>query len=164
MGAIAETFRQWPGTSRSLHPTTSVCINGAQADHFIRHHSLTWATGSDSQFDQLMTRPNMKILLIGVGWNRCSALHTAEFFAKPRRSKLRRFKTGPADSPWQQTADVADDIGRLFPDVGTAFEDTGRVIQAKLGLAECRLCELADLVDYASTWISAANRQSGDLH
>ncbi|WP_274594845.1 AAC(3) family N-acetyltransferase [Parasedimentitalea marina] len=71
---------------------------------------------------------------------------------------------GTLRSPWQQTADVADDMGRLFPDVGTAFEDTGQVIQAKLGLAECRLCGFADLVDYASTWISAANRQSGDLH
>lgn len=164
MGIIAETFRCWSGTERSRHPTTSVCINGAQAEYYTRDHSLEWATGGDSPFGHLMKRPNMKILLIGVGWNCCSALHTAEFFARPQRTKIRRFKTGPGDSPWQETPDVADDMNRLFPDVGIAFEGTGRVTHGKLGSSDCRLCEFSELVDYASTWISAANSQSGDLH
>ncbi len=162
MGFIAETFRRWPGTLRSPHPTTSVCINGAEAEHYTRTHSLAWSTGIDSPFGQLMQRPNMKILLIGVGWNRCTALHTGEFFSHPRRTKIRRFKTGHGNSPWQETPDVADDMNRLFPDVGAAFENKGLVTQGKLGLADCRLCGFSKLIDYASSWISAANAQSGD--
>lgn len=162
MGLIAETFRKWPGTLRSPHPTTSVCVNGAEAEYYTRIHSLAWSTGIDSPFGQFMQRPNMKILLVGVGWNRCTALHTGEFFAHPRRTKIRRFKTGPGNSTWQETPDVADDMNRLFPDVGAAFEDKGHVTQGKLGLADCRLCGFSKLIDYATSWISLANTQSGD--
>lgn len=31
MGAIAATFRTWPGTRRSDHPATSICLHGVDA-------------------------------------------------------------------------------------------------------------------------------------
>ena len=162
MGAIAETFRTWPGTRRSPHPTTSVCANGAGAEQLTAEHPPSWATGADSPFGKLMQRPNTKILLVGVGWNQCTALHTGEFFAAPRRTKRRRFKTGPGNSPWQETLDVADDNNRLFPDVGAAFEGSGAVSLGKLGQADCRLCDYAGLVDFSANWFSTANAASGD--
>ena len=60
-------------------------------------------------------------LLIGVGWNRCSALHAAETIAEHKRTKTRRFKSGPRE-PWVEAPDVADDNDRLFPLVGAAWE------------------------------------------
>jgi len=75
----------------------------------------------------------MKILLIGVGWNRCSALHTAETFAQHKRTKMRRFKNGGPNGSWIETPDVADDMNRLFPAIGEAFEKTGAVSFGKFG-------------------------------
>lgn len=164
MGVIAETFRTWPGTVRSTHPSTSVCLNGLDAEKLVARHSLDWAMGPETPFGALYHRPNSKILLMGVGWNRCTALHTAETFAETRRTKTRRFKTGRLDSPWAETQDVADDLGRLFPAVGAALEATGRVTNGKLGHADCKFADFKDLVDFASEWINQANLESGERH
>ncbi|SLN32273.1 SPBc2 prophage-derived aminoglycoside N(3')-acetyltransferase-like protein YokD [Roseivivax jejudonensis] len=164
MGVIAETFRTWPGTERSDHPNVSICLNGRGAAELTASHSRAWATGPDTPLGRLCDRPATKILLIGVDWTRCTALHTAEARARHRRTKLRRFKSGPNDADWVETHDVADDLGRLFPAVGAAFEAAGRVHRGRVGAAECRLCDLAELVGFAAEEIDAANRASGDLH
>ena len=87
MGVIAETSRTWPGTQRSGHPAVSICLNGLKASDFLEEHSLAWATGERTPLGKLLDRQAMKILLVGVGWNRCSALHTAETFAQYKRTK-----------------------------------------------------------------------------
>ena len=163
MGIIAETFRTWPGTHRSNHPAVSVCLNGLNANEFLREHSLAWATGANTPLGNLCDRQSMKILLIGVGWNRCSALHTAETLAEHRRTKTRRFKTVGVDGSWIETPDVADDMNRLFPTVGDAFERTGAVSLGTFGNAQSRICDYRTLVDFASGWIDSTNKQSGDL-
>lgn len=164
MGVIAETFRTWPGTLRSEHPTTSICLNGLDANKFIAKHSMAWAMGSETPLGAMRYRPQMKIVLIGVGWNRCTALHTAEFFAQTRRTKTRRFKRGGASGEWVEFPDVADDLNRLFPPVGAAFEQTGAVIVGTLGSAKCLVCDFSELIDFASYWINDANKDSGDRY
>ncbi|KMW58864.1 aminoglycoside N3-acetyltransferase [Candidatus Rhodobacter oscarellae] len=159
MGVLAERFRTWPGTLRSGHPTISVCAHGAGAEQVVAQHPLDWACGPDTPFGAFLRRPNAKVLLINVGWNRCSLLHTAETLADPRRVKTRRVKH---EGKWVESPEVADDLGRLFPSVGAAFEDTGAVRTGPVGKAEARLCSAPDLVDFGSEWISAANEASGD--
>ncbi len=162
MGIIAETFRTWPGTKRSSHPTLSICLNGLNAASFLEEHSLAWGTGEHTPWGKLKDRKPMKILLVGVGWNRCSALHTAETLAEHKRTKVRRFKNGGMHGSWIETPDVADDMNRLFPAVGQAFEDTGAVLTGTLGNATCYSCDFSDLIDFARDWIDAANKHSGD--
>jgi aminoglycoside 3-N-acetyltransferase len=41
MGAIAETFRTWPETSRSLHPCASICLRGPDAQQSGVIHQLS---------------------------------------------------------------------------------------------------------------------------
>jgi len=132
-GQVTETFRTWPGTKRSDHPAVSICLNGKKANDFLKEHSLAWATGEKTPLGKLRDRHAMKILLIGVGWNRCSALHTAETFAQHKRTKMRRFKNGGPNGSWIETPDVADDMNRLFPAIGEAFEKTGAVSFGKFG-------------------------------
>jgi len=132
------------------------------ANDFIEKHSLAWATGEKTPLGRLRDRQAMKILLIGVGWNRCSALHTAETFAQHKRTKSRRFKNGGPNGSWIETPDVADDMNRLFPAIGEAFEKTGTVSLGVFGDAECRVCDFRSLVDFASDWIDCANKRSGD--
>ena len=162
MGVIAETFRIWPGTQRSDHPAVLICLNGKKANDFLKEHSLAWATGEKTPLGKLRDRHAMKILLIGVGWNRCSALHTAETVAQHKRTKTRRFKNGGPNGSWIETPDVADDMNRLFPTIGEAFEKTGAVSFGKFGGAECKVCDFRSLVDFASDWIDCANKRSGD--
>ena len=164
VGIIAETFRTWPGTKRSQHPSLSICLNGRDADDYVAGHSLAWGLGPETPFARLYHRPSTKILLIGVGWNRCSALHMAETMADHRRTKTDRFKTGRHDNTWIEVTEVADDNGRLFPQVGRAFEETGAVTFGALGAADCKLCQFSELVDFASPWIDDANQRSGDRH
>ncbi|MFD0860164.1 aminoglycoside N(3)-acetyltransferase [Roseovarius aquimarinus] len=160
MGVIAETFRTWPGTRRSSHPTVSICLNGPDAERLLAEHSLAWATGPQTPLGKLRDFPRMKILLIGVGWNRCSALHTAETLADHRRTKTRRFKS---EGAWIETPDVADDMNRLFPKVGAAFEDAGLASRGAIGDATCIICEYKSLVEFGTEWIDTANRTSGEL-
>ena len=164
MGVIAEVFRTWPGTQRSDHPAVSICLNGPKADDFLAQHSLAWATGEETPLGRFRYRKAMKILLIGVGWNRCSALHTAETLATHKRTKIRRFKIGAGDGSWTETPDVADDMNRLFPAVGAAFDDAGFVSKGKFGNADCQICDFRALVAFAADWIGKANEQSGARH
>ena len=159
MGAIAELFRTWPGTVRSAHPGVSVCINGRDAAKFTQEHARGFACGPGTPFVSLMERPAAKVLLLGVGWNRCTMLHTAETLARPRRLKVRRQKEG---GRWHENEDVADDIGRLFPAAGASFEATGAVSEGSVGNAVAKLAPMAELVRFATAFISAANRESGD--
>lgn len=158
-GSVAEAFRSWPGVRRSLHPTSSVLLWGADAEGYAADHdALDWPTGPASPWGRLCARPDMKILLIGVMWNRCSALHAAESRAPHRRSVMRHFLH---DGRWIDAPDVADDNGRLFPLVGADFEASGAVRIGKVGAAEARICSYADLVAFGADWLDARNMADG---
>jgi len=160
-GAVPEAFRSWPGCVRSPHPTSSVLMWGADAKALATPHDPNgWATGPKTPWGRLRARPNMKILLIGVGWNRCSALHSAETLARHKRFQQRHFKSGPGGA-WITAPDVADDLGRLFPLVGAAWEAEGDVVKGRVGAAECMLTGYDALVSFASTWIDQRNQQDG---
>jgi len=158
-GAVPEAFRAWPGALRSAHPTSSVLMSGPDAaDYVAPHDPLGWPTGPDTPWGRLRKRPQMKILLIGVRWNRCSALHAAESIAAHRRTTTRRFKL---DGAWVDGPDVADDLSTLFPLVGQAWEDAGGVDYGRLGGADCLLTDYDPLVAFAADWLNERNRADG---
>lgn len=160
-GAVPEAFRSWPGIVRSNHPTSSVLLLGRDAQGYAaKHDPHDWATGPKTPWARLKDRPAMKILLIGVGWDRCSAFHAAESAAAHRRSVMRDIRHG-ANGAWIQAPDVADDLGRLFPLVGEAWEATGAVVTGKVGNAYCRLTDYGALLSFATDWIDRQNQQDG---
>lgn len=160
-GAVPEAFRSWPGIVRSNHPTSSVLLLGRDAQEIAAGHDPhDWATGPRTPWARLKDRPAMKILLIGVGWDRCSAFHAAESAAAHRRSVMRDIKHG-ANGAWIKAPDVADDLGRLFPLVGKAWEDTGAVVTGMIGNANCRLAGYGALLSFATDWIDRQNQRDG---
>lgn len=160
-GAVPEAFRRWPGVIRSNHPTSSVLLLGHDAAELATDHDpYDWATGPETPWGRLRDRPAMKILLIGVGWDRCSALHAAESVATHRRTILRDIRHG-ANGTWIKAPDVEDDHGRLFLPAGKAWEETGAVITGKIGNAESRLTGYGTLVTFAADWIDRQNRKDG---
>lgn len=165
-GIVPETFRRWPDVIRSAHPTSSTLLLGPDAKDLSRGHDLLgWPTGPDTPWSRLRSRPHMKILLIGVGWNRCSALHVAESAAEFKRTVTRTIKLGNGpDARWIKAPDVSDDLDRLFPLVGAAWEETGNVRLGKIGDADFKLTSYNKLVEFAVTWISEKNKIDGILH
>ena len=75
-GYITEQFRQMKGVHRSKHITHSVAAWGALGSQ-IASLPCSTAWGFDSPF-QLLHENNGKILMLGVGYNRCTMIHKVE--------------------------------------------------------------------------------------
>jgi aminoglycoside 3-N-acetyltransferase len=79
-GILTETLRHFPGALRSGHPTYSVAAVGRLAGLLTRDRENASALGRGSSFGDALQH-GAKILLLGVGNNRNSALHHAEVLA-----------------------------------------------------------------------------------
>ena len=149
MGAVPETFRNWPGTMRSHHPVESVCANGPLAAKITAPHPLAYSEGPDGPFGRLHELDS-RILLLGVGFNRCTALHYAESLAPNRRVTTVRFPVlEDGKRLWKQVQNVADDLDTHFPVLGEQYLASGRPGRGKVGQAEAVLVDMRDLVDFA---------------
>jgi aminoglycoside 3-N-acetyltransferase len=149
MGAIPETFRNWPGTRRSDHPLESVCARGPRAEEITRDHPIAFSEGPGSPFARLYDLDS-RILLLGVGFNRCTALHFAESLMAKRRLMTVRFpRLDGLQREWVEAPNVADDRGTHFPLIGAQYLSTRRAIEGTVGEAEAVYVRMRDLVDFA---------------
>ncbi len=149
MGAIAEAFRTWPGTLRSTHPLESVCARGPLAAEVTSLHPLAFSEGPGTPFGRLHDCDSA-ILLLGVGFNRCTALHYAETLSKKRRTARVRFPNiENGEAVWIEVPNVADDNDLHFPIIGKRYLASGRAARAKVGEATSSLFRIRDLVDFA---------------
>lgn len=83
MGAIAEYLRQRPEAFRSSHPTSSFAALGPEAERLTARHPLHSHLGPDSPLGALADSV-AQVLLLGVGFAKCTAFHLAEYHARPR--------------------------------------------------------------------------------
>jgi len=152
LGAAAELFRTWPGTLRSNHPVGSTCANGPLAEYITLRQPLTPMWGMDSPLGALYEL-DARVLLIGVGYSRCTCLHLAEaqtpdmpreaFGSAMLENGARVWKTWEdfdyGSTPYGQ-------IGQRWEDEGIAY---GKAIIGQIGSAKARLCRMRPLVDFA---------------
>jgi len=155
MGRIVECFRTWPGTRRSAHPHVSWCAHGPGAAWLLRGHTPGKPCfGPASPLGRLYHR-NAKVLLLGVGYDNCTALHLAEALnpgtkeiavgAAVHRGGRRR---------WLRWREKEFDSDR-FPQLGEAYEQAGgTVVKGKLGAADCRVVCVRPLVDFGVRWLA----------
>ncbi|MEN8182262.1 MAG: AAC(3) family N-acetyltransferase [Myxococcota bacterium] len=149
LGAIPEAFRTWPGTLRSDHPLESVCARGPLAPEVTRDHPLAFSEGRGGPFGRLHELDSW-ILLIGVGFNRCTALHFAESLVEKRRVANVRFPVLDNGSRvWREVPNVADDNDTHFPIIGREYLSAGNARLGSMGEARAILFPMRDLVDYA---------------
>jgi aminoglycoside 3-N-acetyltransferase len=154
MGIVAETLRTWPGARRSSHPAVSFAALGAEADEIVRRHPLDHGLGDASPLGELYRR-GARVLLIGVGYDRNTSFHLAQY-RTPDRAEV------AASAPvlergrqlWKTYREIDFDTD-AFPSIGGAFEGAGHVRTGLVGRATARLFSLPAAVEFAVAWLRA---------
>ncbi|MEU4264654.1 MULTISPECIES: AAC(3) family N-acetyltransferase [Streptomycetaceae] len=163
MGRLAETVRLTPGAERSAHPQTSFTAIGPSAGKLLAGHRPDCHLGEDSPLARLY-EADAQILLLGTGFDTCTAFHLAEYRlpAPPRR--LYRCVVAPEGGRrWWEYEDVALDDSD-FAALGRAFERaelTGAVRTGRVGSAVSRLMRLRPAVDFAVGWLGTHRTGGG---
>jgi len=156
MGAVAEMFRQWPGSIRSDHPARSVCARGKNAGFLVDNHSLSNIFGEGSPLSKLYDL-NGKVLLLGVGYDKNTSIHLADVRAEYKSKHNCTEHSAIMENgqrEWKAYETLFVD-GEDFDDIGAAFEkDTDCVSFGKIGEATIRLMNQRDIVDFSVKWIT----------
>ncbi|WP_328891986.1 aminoglycoside N(3)-acetyltransferase [Streptomyces sp. NBC_00316] len=163
LGRLPELVRSLPGARRSAHPLYSFAAAGPRADAVLARHALPFGMGSHSPLAALC-RGDAKVLMIGVGWDRCTVLHLSEHLtAYPgRRSHRmdipRSTPSGPTRwEPSRQLVMYEGDYGAI----GTEATRCGLAVRGHIGAARTLLAPAADLVDLGCTWLARNRDLSG---
>lgn len=156
MGAVAEMFRQWPGSIRSDHPARSVCAWGKYAEYLTKDHDLSNIFGEGSPLSRLYELDG-KVLLLGAGYDKNTSMHLADARADyPGKHDCVQYSAVMEQGKrvWKKYETLFVD-GEDFTEIGEAFEkhDPERVSKGRIGDAQIRLMRQRDIVDYAVAWI-----------
>ncbi|WP_150243420.1 aminoglycoside N(3)-acetyltransferase [Nocardiopsis quinghaiensis] len=159
MGRVPEMVRTWPGAVRSANPQTSFAALGPRARTLLGHHPVGCRLGEDSPLAAL-ERIRARVLLLGTGFDSCTAFHLAEYRTpRPRLEECGcAVPTPDGGREWVTFTDVfldEEDFERL----GGDFEGTGAVESGPVGEATARLFSLPGAVAFATNWM-IVNRDS----
>ncbi|WP_307873055.1 aminoglycoside N(3)-acetyltransferase [Paractinoplanes ovalisporus] len=158
VGTLAEEVRRHPDARRSRHPQTSFAALGPAAADVVRIHDLRCHLGERSPLGALYRR-RATILLLGVGMDKCTALHLAEYRLEPR---IMRYSCFVADNGRRRReefdAPALDD---------TDFEQAGKdlltrpwAVPGRVGAAAVHVFPMVEAVDRATEWFRTNRRSS----
>lgn len=160
MGAVAEMFRKQKGTLRSDHPARSVAANGKYAEYLTKNHDLCNIFGDGSPIGRLYELDGY-VLLIGVGYGKCTSIHLADARAEYPGKRLERNSSAIMKNGkriWKSYDTLYVD-GEDFEEIGAAFEKSCSVAKAELGNGTITFMKQRDIVDFAVKWIEENRRQ-----
>jgi aminoglycoside 3-N-acetyltransferase len=158
MGAIAEALRTTVGAVRSDHPQSSFAAIGPDAELLMAGHQLESHLGERSPLAKLYDR-HAQVLMIGVGYEYCTAMHLAEYRYTPRPPMQTYTCVVATDGKrgWIGYHDVVLD-DKDFEKIGKSLAAEVVVREGSVGHAECRLMSLPDTVDFAAEWLARYRR------
>jgi aminoglycoside 3-N-acetyltransferase len=153
MGILAEIVRTTSGAIRSIHPQTSFAALGPRANEITGHHDPRCHLGEQSPLRRLYDL-DAWILLLGVGYQCCSAFHLAEYRYAPRmpRRTYRCVVLRNNQPQWWQYSDAQLDDSDFY-ELGSDLDRTKIPLRGTVGRADCRLLPIRPTVDYAVGWL-----------
>jgi aminoglycoside 3-N-acetyltransferase len=152
MGQLAELVRTMPGAARSAHPQSSFAAIGARAAQAMAGHALDCHLGEHSPLGWLYAQ-DAAVLLLGVGYDACTAFHLAEY-RLPGEASYREYRCFvTADGARQELAfnDIVLDASD-FAALGAHLEGEPYVRKGLVGAADSRLLPIRAAVDAAAAW------------
>ncbi len=158
-GAVAEEVRTTAGAFRSDHPQSSFAAIGPQARYLMADHRLDCHLGEDSPLGKLYKLDEAFVLLLGVGYAACTAMHLAEYryTPDPPTCTYACVTTAGGKRHWVSYRDVVLD-DRRFPEIGGYLDTVMASRSGYVGEAACRLLPLSDVVDHATDWMKVNRR------
>ncbi len=155
MGVIPECFRKQEGVLRSNHPQVSFAAHGPLSGAITDGHSLNYGLGEESPISKIYASGGW-VLLLGVGHEKNTSLHLAEYRADYPGKKIVR-NGAPilieGSRKWVSIEDINLDSDD-FKKIGADFDrDTKLQKRGKVAQADALLMPQKPLVDYAVTWI-----------
>jgi aminoglycoside 3-N-acetyltransferase len=159
-GLIAEHIRTSADSVRSTHPQSSFAAVGADAGRLMHRHADECHLGEDSPLAALY-EADAQILMIGVGYDSCTAFHLAEYryTDRPPRRRYACVVMRDGRRQWWRYEDVVLDSSD-FNDIGTALAATPHVIRGTVGSADATLIPMRAAVDFAAAWLAAHRGRS----
>ena len=148
-GRIPETFRSRPGVLRSVHVCHSVAAFGARAVEVLGNGISSFGHGSTFD-DQL--RLNAWVLMLGVSFQSCTALHAVEEFVGVLYRKHRNFEGSTVilpDGSHVPSKSIEylrqDRSSNDFAKMGAIFDEAGVLCKIRIGAADCLAVRIRDL-------------------
>ncbi len=148
MGVVAEEFRTGLGVLRSPHPSCSFAALGPLAQEITAQQPLEDPFGEESPLACLY-RTDARILLLGVGFERCTAFHLAERRAWPDRRLVDEGAPLIVDGEprWVPYRRPAFDES-AFPAAGRGLVEGGIGRTGWVGSAFCSLLPMVAAIDH----------------
>jgi len=155
-GALGEALRTVAGAERSAHPQSSFAAIGPQAGYLMADHRFDCHLGEYSPLAKLY-KMKASILLLGVGYQACSAFHLAEYryVASPPNTIYSCAVIMNGRRRWIAYMDVVLD-DRDFGQIGKSLDDDieAFVKKGNVGSALSRLIPMVQAVDHARDWMA----------
>lgn len=163
MGMFAEWVRKHPRAVRSDHPQTSFAALGPSARRMMAGHRLRSHLGDKSPLAALYEAGGFTLLL-GVGYDKCTTLHLAEYRLPPGiEVPIKEYRCFVARGGRRETRvfRAVDLDDRCFPDLGKELDSQPFVRSGPVGHAKARLIPIRAAVDYAIGWITERRKRAG---
>lgn len=98
------------------------------------------------------------MLLLGVGYDRCTSFHLAEYRVGGTQQVSKGAPVVEAGvRVWKYYSDIELD-NNCFVDIGEALEPTGDIKISTVGSAQTKLLSVRNAVDFAVNWLTTHPR------